>query len=373
MVTPMIYFDNAATTMQKPQSVIQAVTNAMQNFGNASRSSHSAALQAARSTYLARKTLADFLGCPNADAVIFTKNATESINLAMHALDGGLVTSEAEHNSVLRPSLAKKDTKVVAVDKKGRLCLDDLFAACRFGAKAVVLAHASNMTGNLVNIQAVGRFCRENGLYFIVDTAQTAGLFPLDMQEMCIDALCFTGHKSLYGPQGVGGLCLSERFFLPAFLLGGSGSHSFSPQQPPELPDRLEAGTLNGHGIAGLLAGVQYLQEKGDAPRKRCQELAKSFYTQTKDIAGIEFYGDMQAETRAPVVSLNLEGYDSAQVTSILDEDYGIATRSGIHCAPLLHQRFGTQNRGAVRFSFSHFNTENEIETAVEALKQLAK
>ncbi len=369
----MIYFDNAATTMHKPQQVIDAVKNAMQSFGNASRSSHKVALQAAREIHKARNTLAGYVGCEKADAVVFTKNATEALNIAIQAVNGTVVSSEAEHNSVLRPALSRPDTQLVPVDEKGRYRIEQLFETIEhYKAKAVVLSHASNLTGNVVDIAAVGRYCRENDLYFIVDAAQTAGVFSLDMQAMCIDALCVTGHKSLYGPQGIGGLCLSSRFSPPALLMGGSGSQSFSPSQPAELPDRLEAGTLNGHGIAGLLAGLLYLIEKGDAVRAQGERLTRLFYESTRDIPGIEFYGDMQAESRAPLVSLNLSGFTSAELTAILDEEYDIATRSGIHCAPLLHRRFGTEKRGAVRFSFSHFNTETEVETAADALKKLA-
>ncbi len=372
----MIYFDNAATTLQKPESVVQAVKSAMDTFGNASRASHRAALQAARTLYMARKTIADYFGCNDAQAVVFTKNATEALNIAIQAIEGPLVSSEAEHNSVLRPALSFKDTTLVPVDEKGCICLNQLFEMCTSGpknVKAVVLGHASNLTGNVVDIEAVGRFCRKNGLLFIVDAAQTAGLLPIDMQAMCIDALCFTGHKSLFGPQGTGGLCLSERFLPSALMVGGSGSHSFSHLQPEELPDRLEAGTLNGHGIAGLLAGVRYLQEQKEKPREKTIALERLFYKQTKEIKGIQFYGDMEAPCRAPVVSLNLPGYSSAEVTAILDEQFDIATRSGIHCAPLLHNRFGTKTQGAVRFSFSHFNTEQEIEIATNALKTLVK
>ncbi len=369
----MIYFDNAATTLQKPQSVVQAVTTAMSNFGNASRASHKAALQTARSLYLTRETLAKFFGCFDAKAVIFTKNATEALNIAIQSIEGPLVSSEAEHNSVLRPVLACPKTVLVQADEKGNYSQEKLFDSCKNGAKAVVLAHASNMTGNVVDISAIGHFCRQNGLVFIVDAAQTAGLLPLDMQAMCIDALCFTGHKSLYGPQGTGGLCLSEYFLPKPLMRGGSGSHSFSPHQPDELPDRLEAGTLNGHGIAGLLAGVQYVKEQGKAIHQKSDELARLFYSKTKEIPGVVFYGDMEAALRTPVVSLNLEGYSSAELTAILDEDYDIATRGGVHCAPLLHRCFGTEKRGAVRFSFSHYNTVDEVEFAVEALRKLVR
>ncbi len=368
----MPYFDNAASTLPKPQAVYDAVLAAMQSFGNPSRSAHPPALAAARCLLTARETLATFFGCPDPSRVVFTKNATEALNIAIRALPGKLVTSEAEHNSVLRPALENPNATVVPADEKGRVHTGDILAACQ-GAAGVVLSHASNLTGNCVDIAAIGRYCRENDVIFVVDAAQTAGLLPLDMETMGIDALCFTGHKSLYGPQGTGGLCLSSRFTPGPLLTGGSGSRSFSPVQPDFLPDHLEAGTLNGHGIAGLLAGLHYLREKGTAPFCQADALAREFYRLTQTIPGIQFYGDYDAPLRAPVVSLNLPGYGSAELAAELSDRYEIATRSGAHCAPLLHRRFGTEERGAVRFSFSHFNTPAEVRLAAEALAILAK
>lgn len=367
----MPYFDNAATTLQKPQAVLDAVLEAMQHFGNPSRSAHRPALAAARCLSAARAELAAYFGCPDPSRLVFTKNATEALNLAIRALHGKLVTSEAEHNSVLRPALENPETVVVPADSLGRVRTEDILAACR-GAAGVVLGHASNLTGNCVDIAAVGRHCRENNIPFVVDAAQTAGLLPLDMEALGIDALCFTGHKSLYGPQGTGGLCLSARFLPAPLLTGGSGSRSFSPLHPDFLPDRLEAGTQNGHGIAGLLAGVRYLKELGEEPFLQADALARRFYALAKEIPGIVFYGDYEAAPRAPVVSLNLPGYGSAELAAELSERYDIATRSGAHCAPLLHRRFGTEERGAVRFSFSHFNTMDEVHFAAEALGSLA-
>ncbi len=368
----MPYFDNAATTLQKPPAVARAVLQAMETFGNPSRSAHRAALAAAHAILEARQELAAYLGAPGPDHVIFTKNATEALNIAIQAIPGHIVTSEGEHNSVLRPVFQKGTHSLVPADSLGRIDAEAVLEACKKGTAGVVLAHASNLTGNPVDIARIGRFCQENGIFFVVDAAQTAGLLPLDMEAMGIDALCFTGHKSLYGPQGTGGLCLSNRFLPAPLLTGGSGSRSFSPIHPDFLPDRLEAGTLNGHGIAGLLAGLRYLQAAGEEPYRTVNHLAELFLQLAGQIPGAELYGDFTLPGRAPVVSLNLRGYDSAELSAELSDRYDIATRSGAHCAPLLHQRFGTKQRGAVRFSFSHFNTEEEIRQAAKALATLA-
>ncbi|MDL2253538.1 aminotransferase class V-fold PLP-dependent enzyme [Ruminococcaceae bacterium OttesenSCG-928-I18] len=367
----MPYFDNAATSLPKPAAVSEAVQTALQTFGNPSRSAHAEAMAAGHMLAEARDEIAAFFGCRNAERVVFTKNVTEALNIAIQGLDGHIVTSEAEHNSVLRPVHHKGDYTFTRVDEKGRVHTGAIKKAVTPKTVAIVLAHASNLTGNPVPVGDIGAFCRENGLLFIVDAAQTAGLYPIDMEALCIDALCFTGHKSLYGPQGTGGLCLGERYDPRPLMQGGSGSRSFELEHPDFLPDRLEAGTLNGHGIAGLLAGVRYLREKGQAPLKEARRLEKLFYGLVAEIPGIELYGDYEMQGRAPIVSLNLEGYSSGELAAVLSDEYEIAVRSGIHCAPLLHRRFGTEKRGAVRFSFSHFNTEQEVRLGAQALRAL--
>ena len=369
----MPYFDNAATSFPKPLQVTEAMQKALATFGNPSRSAHAAALNAARALAEARSEVGALFGCPHPERVVFTKNVTEALNIAIASLPGHIVTSEAEHNSVLRPVYHKKDYTFVPVDAKGRVDAEAVKSAVREDTAGVVLAHASNLTGNPAPIAEVGAFCREKGIVFVVDTAQTAGLFPIDMQALSIDALCFTGHKSLYGPQGTGGLCLSERFNPEPLLRGGTGSRSYDLEQPDFLPDRLEAGTLNGHGIAGLLAGVQYVAEKGEELLQKAREMERRFYGLVKDREGMVFYGDYETEGRAPLVTFNLEGYSSGELASELSERYDIAVRSGTHCAPLLHRRFGTEKRGSVRFSFSHFNTEEEVRLAAQAVRELRR
>lgn len=368
----MIYLDNAATTLPKPPQVAEAVAAAIGGFGNPSRSAHEAALSAGRCVENLRVKTAGFFHCPRPERVVFAKNATEALNLAIASIKGHIVTTEAEHNSVLRPVHRHGDYTVVAVDGRGVHSPGDIIRACRRDTAAVVAAHASNLTGNVAPVAEIGRFCRERGLYFIVDAAQTAGLLDLDMERDGIDALCFTGHKSLYGPQGAGGLCLSERFTPAPWLVGGSGSRSFEPGQPDDLPDRLEAGTLNGHGLAGLSAGLDYILEKGPARLwGEADRLARLFHRELARMDGVTFYGDFRAEVRAPIVTVNVGRWPSEEAAAVLAEEHGIAVRAGAHCAPLLHRRFGTEKRGAVRFSFSHFNSERDVRAAVSAVADL--
>ena len=398
----MIYLDNAATSFPKPPAVAEALVAALGSFGNPSRSAHEAALTAGRCVEGLRAKIAGFFGCPWPERVVFTKNVTEALNLAISSLQGHIVTTEAEHNSVLRPVHRHGNYTVVPVDGRGVYTAESIARACRPDTAAVVVAQASNLTGNLAPLEDIACLCRERGLYLIVDAAQTAGFMEFNLEKTGVDAYCFTGHKSLYGPQGTGGLVLSQRFTPEPLMVGGSGSRSFEPTQPDQLPDRLEAGTLNGHGLAGLSAGLDYVRNMGPAELlARADRLARLFYGELKervgersspasagplephrglggaeprrDPGGVTFYGDYQAGLRMPIVTLNVEGATSEEVAAYLAEEHDIAVRAGAHCAPLLHRRFGTEKRGAVRFSFSHFNTEPEVRAAVEALERLVR
>jgi selenocysteine lyase/cysteine desulfurase len=287
-------------------------------------------------------------------------------------LTGHLVTSAAEHNSVLRPVLRHGRFTVVNVDGRGLFTAADIRAALRPETEAVILAHASNLTGNVAPAAEIGRLCRAENLLFILDAAQSAGLLELDMEALGVDALCFTGHKALYGLMGTGGLVLSERFTPQPLLVGGSGLHSLDPRQPAELPEGLEAGTLNAPGLAALAAGLAYVAEKTPAGLLAAADrLARRFYRDLQNLPGLTFYGDCEAEVRAPIVALNVGRFDSAEAADILAEKYGLAVRGGLHCAPLLHRRFQTEKRGALRFSFSHFNTDDEVDAAVAAVRDL--
>ncbi len=370
----MIYLDNAATSFPKPRRVVDAVRQALSTFGSPSRGAHGFSLAATRAVESARANIARLFNCPDPARIAFAKNVTEALNLAISSVDGHIVSSEAEHNSVLRPLFRRGNLGFVPLDDSGRYSLDDVKRACRPDTAAVVLAHASNLTGNLAPVEAIGRFCRERGLLFILDAAQTAGLIDIDMEALGLDALCFTGHKSLCGPQGTGGICLGARFRPRPLMTGGSGSRSFETVQPEELPDLLEAGTQNAHGLAGLAAGVEYVLEKTPAGLwAGADRLARAFHRRLAASPGIVFYGDYAEGIRMPIVTLNIGDLPSGEVAGELWERHGIAVRSGAHCAPLLHRRFGTAGQGAVRFSFSHRNTDAEMAEAAGAVEGICR
>lgn len=376
----MIYLDNAATTLQKPKQVMEAVAEAMCSLGNAGRGVHGATLGASRVIFDTRKRLADFFHAESPKQIAFTMNSTESLNTAIKGtLQSGdhVITTELEHNSVLRPlyEMEKRGVELTILqsDEKGCIDLQEFEREIRGNTRMIVCTHGSNLTGNLVDIGQVGEIARRNQILFCVDASQTAGVFPVDVQKMKIDILCFTGHKSMLGPQGTGGLYVREGVEIRPLKSGGSGVQTYRREHPAEMPTALEAGTLNGHGIAGLNAAVAYIQERGmDVIRKREQDLMKRFYNGVKEIPGIRIYGDFSGPERCPIVALNLGAYDSSEVSDELFMAYGIATRPGAHCAPLMHKALGTVGQGAVRFSFSHYNTEEEIDTAAAALRELA-
>lgn len=377
----MIYLDNAATTLHKPPQVMDAVVRAMTAMGNAARGAHGGALEAARTVYNTRVKLARLFGCPRPDHVIFTANSTEALNIAISGLirpGDHVITTDCEHNSVLRPLYRLEEggaaLDVVPADRLGRVAYEDLEALLRPDTRAVVCTHASNLTGNVLDIARIGEMARRRGALLIVDASQTAGALPIDMETMGIDVLCFTGHKGLMGPQGTGGLCVRPGVEIEPWKVGGSGVHSYDRRQPREYPTRLEAGTLNGHGIAGLSAALDFLQEVGlEAIEAKEHALMDRFYQAVSAMDGVTVYGDFSQARRSAIVSLNIRDYDSAAVSDELSETYGIATRPGAHCAPRMHQALGTTDRGAVRFSFSWFNTQDEVDEAIRAVGQLAE
>lgn len=369
----MIYFDNAATTWPKPPQVTDAVMDAISHFGNASRGAHPLALGAARCIEDARTLAAILLGCPWPERIAFTKNATEALNIAIHSVQGHIVTSAAEHNSVLRPIYRHGNFSIAPLDGNGCVHTQSIIECCRPDTSAIVLAHASNVTGNIAPIQEIGAFCRDRNIVFIVDAAQTAGFFTFDMVGTGIDALCFTGHKALYGVQGTGGICLSPRFTPEPLLVGGSGVQTFSHTQPANLPELLEAGTANAHGVAALAAGMRFVLDAGpDTLRRNADLLAQRFLQKLAAIQGITLLGWYENNPRAPIVSLNIGDLDSSDVAAELADEYDIAIRGGTHCAPLLHTHFGTEQQGAIRFSFSHFNTDEEVDAALDAIITIA-
>lgn len=380
----MIYLDNASTSFHKPDCVFTAVMEAMHQAGNSGRGSSGEAMEASRLIFDTRCRIAEMFEADGPECVAFTSNATEALNTALfgvlHPGDGPVhaIATEMDHNSVLRPlyALEKKglELTVLPADRKGRISLTDMEAAIRPETKVIVCTHASNLTGNRNDIHAIGEIAKKHDILFIADAAQTAGVFPISMKKDQIDILCFSGHKGLMGPQGTGVICVRPGVKVEPLKVGGSGILTFQKEHPSDMPEALEAGTLNSHGIAGLRAALGWIQETGiDRIRQREQDLMMRFYEQVKTISGVTVYGDFSQKDRSPVVTLNIMGMGSSELSMILGEDYGISTRSGGHCAPLMHRALGTEKTGAVRFSFSCFNTEKEVDEAARAVKEIAE
>ena len=381
----MIYLDNPATSWPKPPQVKEAMNRFMEEVGaNPGRSGHSLSIEAARFIYEAREALSVLFHVKDSSRIVFTLNATESINLALKGLlkyKDHVITSSMEHNSVMRPlrDLEKKgvELSVIPCSNEGMLDPREMEGKIRSNTRMVVLNHASNVTGTLLPIREVGSIVRKHNLFFLVDAAQTAGVYPIDLERDGIDLLAFTGHKSLYGPQGTGGLIIGERIREKEMIplkQGGTGSRSEFEEQPDFLPDRFESGTPNGVGIAGLLAGVQFVLEKGvEQIRQDEMTLTQKLIKGLKEIPQVELYGPKNQGDRIATLSLNLTSFSPSNVASRLEKEFGILCRPGLHCAPAAHHTLGTFPEGTVRFGLSVFNTEEEIETAIQAVSLISK
>lgn len=377
----MIYLDSAATSYHKPDGVARAVAEAISHMGNPGRGAHEASLDASRVVYGTREKMAELFGVEEASQIVFTANSTESLNIAIQGLvDPGdhVITTVMEHNSVLRPLYLCQQRGVsltiLPFSAAGTVTPEAIEAVIRSNTRMIVCTHGSNLTGDLNDLEAIGRVCKKHHLLFVVDASQTAGVFPIQMDSMNIDVLCFTGHKSLMGPQGTGGMCVRKGVRIRPLLVGGSGIDSYSKIHPQVMPTALEAGTLNAHGIAGLSAALDFIKKvTPDVIRQREEELTRRFVSQIKSISGVKLYGNYEQFPRAPILSLNILDYDSGEIADVLAQDYGIMTRAGAHCAPLMHEALGTKSQGAVRFSFSYFNTEEEIDQAANAIRELAE
>ena len=374
----MIYFDNAATTLHKPQEVIDAVIKAMTSMGNAGRGNTSASMEASHIIFDTRENLAKFFNIKDSSRIAFTCNSTEALNIAIKgALTTGdhVITTMLEHNSVLRPLYEMEnkgvELSIIQADKLGNISYDEIQSLIKNNTKSIVCTHGSNLTGNLVDIEKIGKICKEHNLLFIVDASQTAGVFPIDVKKMNIDILCFTGHKSLLGPQGTGGIFVKEGIEVTPLKSGGTGILTYSKNQPSIMPTHLEAGTLNGHGIAGLNAGIEFINKIGMKKiREKEENLMWRFYNKVKELPHIKIYGDFSKKERCPIVTLNIDNYDSGDIAEEL-LNYGVATRAGGHCAPLMHEALGTIKQGAVRFSFGYFNTEEEVDEVIKIIKNI--
>ena len=381
----MIYLDNAATSYPKPKKVGQAMLYFLEKIGaSPGRSGHRLSLKAGRIVYQTRESLAQLFDVDDPLRIIFTLNVTEALNLALKGLlrpGDQVITSSLEHNSVMRPlrELQKEgvEVEVIPCSPQGDLDPADVKKAVKKNSKLIVLNHGSNVIGNLLPISAVGKISRDHGLLFLVDVAQTAGCYPLDLKKDNLDLLAFTGHKALFGPPGTGGLVLGERVEirkLKPLKSGGTGSQSESEEQPDFLPDIYESGTPNTVGLSGLKEGLRFVLQKGAEKIHGYEfELTQRLIAGLKDIPGVIVYGGEGNKDRIAVVSFNIKDQLPSEVGLRLEEEYKIMCRVGLHCSPAAHKTIGTFPGGTVRFSMSWFNTFKEIDEAILAVSNIAR
>lgn len=370
----MIYCDNSATTLHKPKEVGQAVAYAIDNFGNPSRSFNEAALLAARKIYEARIEIAKLVDLEDPLKIAFTSNATESLNLVINGLfnkHDHIITTIFDHNSVLRP-LYNLDCELSILGlKDDELDYDSLSNLMQDNTKAIICNHISNVTGYIIDIERLKEFCESHNIMLILDASQSIGCF--DLKASMADIICFTGHKSLFGPQGTGGIITNKEIkFTKIIKTGGAGTNSFEKLHPLMMPDIFEVGTLNAHSINGLLEGVKFINSIGLENIKRHKnELSKKFYEAIKDIEGLKIYGNPNYFLKSGVVAINYKDMYSYDFAEKLYDKYTIATRAQSHCAPLVHETYHTKKQGMVRFSFSYFNTLEDIDICIKAIKEI--
>lgn len=376
----MVYLDNAATTLHKPPYVAQYMEKALQSMSNSGRGGYETSLSAARIIFETRERICRLFQADSPSCVAFAMNATMALNTAIKGLGlergDEVVTTVMEHNSVLRPLYELEKTGVTirfaGCDEKGRLNMKEMERLVSKKTKAVICTHASNLTGNVNDIGRISGIAKSAGAVFVADASQTAGVIPVQMGDMGLDVVCFTGHKGLCGPQGTGGLVVSPRIKIRPLMSGGTGVHSYDREQPQKMPEALEAGTQNGHGIAGLCGALTYMEEqKANSLFEKEDSMARLFYEKVSRLDGVQIYGSFEEDVRCPIVALNIKDYDSAKVSDELANTYEIAVRGGAHCAPLMHRALHTGSQGAVRFSFSFGNTFEEVEYTVWAIRKL--
>lgn len=378
----VIYLDNAASSWPKPPGVKEAMAEAIDDYAaNPGRGGHALAMRASKTIFRTRMQVSRLFGIKNPNDLFFYLNATQALNQAIKGfLQPGdhVISSSIEHNSVRRPLEFLRRTKQVEVTyveprEDGLFDAEDFKAAIRPETRLIALSHASNLTGLILPIAAIGEVAKEEEVVFLVDASQTAGILPIDVEQMNIDMLAFPGHKGLYGPQGTGGLYVRSDIELEPLIHGGTGSQSEAIEQPTTRPDRYESGTANTVGLAGLLAGVSFVLETGvDKIHEHELRLARQTIHAMQRIQGVELYGPSAEVDRVGVVAFNIDGVDASEVSYILDQQYGIATRAGYHCTPLGHQTAGTADRGAVRVSFGYFNTEEDVKSLITAVEEIA-
>src|SRR6056297_1056738 len=378
-----IYLDNAATTRFKPESVIKEMTDFLRNLNcSPGRGGYECAIESGRHIMNARFTVNDFFNGPDVENVIFTKNITESLNFLLKGFlkqNDHVITTTLEHNAVLRPLNQLEEKGIIEVSyvqcsNDGLLEPNDIEREIKENTKLIILNHASNVTGTILPAKKVGEIAKKHGLFYALDTAQTAGLLNIDFKKLNLDFLGFTGHKGLLGPQGTGGMILSNRLVeeMESLITGGTGSLSESVKQPDFLPDKFESGTLNTPGIIGLKAGIEYINKVGIKSIHNHEiRLLKMFLDELKNIDKITVYGSTDINKKVPTVPLTIKGYDLGELGFKLAEKFGIMVRSGLHCAPLAHKTIGTFPDGALRFSIGWHTTEEDIEYTLETLAKL--
>ena len=378
----IIYLDNAASTWPKPPAVKDMMAEAIEDYAaNPGRGGHTLAMKASKTVFRTRVQLSRLFGIQNPNNLFFYLNATQALNQAIKGfLKPGdhVISSSVEHNSVRRPiEFMRKTSQVEAAFIEPRddhhFYVEDFSKAIRPNTRLLVVSHASNLTGVILPVAELGKLAKERGITFLVDASQSAGVLPIHVEEMHIDMLAFPGHKGLYGPQGTGGLYVHNDIDLVPLIHGGTGSQSEAIEQPTTRPDRYESGTVNTVGLAGLQAGVSFVMEKGvENIRQHEWDLVKQTITQLQEIPGVQVYGPGIETERVGVVAFNVGEVDASEVSFILDQQYGIATRSGYHCTPLGHQTAGTEQRGAVRASFGIFNSDKDVEALINAVQEIS-
>ena len=374
----MIYLDNAATTIKKPDSVLRTLYEVSRKYAaNAGHGGHRLALAASELIYGAAEQAAELFGITAPETIAFTCNTTLALNMAIKGVlrrGGHVIITSMEHNSVIRPVVSLGcDYTVVRADETGFVDPDDIVRAIRADTRLIVVNHASNVCGTVQDIGRIGRIASDRGILFLVDSAQSGGCVEIDVEKMHIDMLAFAGHKGLMGPQGTGGLYVRSGILLDTILEGGSGSQSESAYQPDDMPDHLVSGTMNTPAIAALAQGIKFIRKAGvNNILAHEKQLAARFIEAMQNIEGVQVYA-AQAKERVGVVSINIDGMDPVTVAQILDEQYHIAVRSGLHCAPLAHETLGTIRSGTVRFSFSYYTTRAEIDAAILAVQKICK
>jgi len=378
-----IYFDNAATSWPKPTCMIEAMIDFNSNIGaNPGRSAHRLSIEAARILFNTRELLASLIGAKDPDNIIFTRNATEGLNILIHGLlkpGDHVITTSMEHNSVMRPLRSKEKEGVeittIKCSPEGELDPKDILKAIKKNTTLIITTHASNVIGTLMPIEEIAKIASERDIIYCVDGAQTVGSVDIKVKEQLIDILVFTGHKSLYGPQGTGGIYLKkglEKRIKP-LEQGGTGSRSEYEEHPDFMPDRFESGTPNTIGIAGLGASIDYITGLGiENIRKKEMQLTRLFLDGITYIKGIKVYGVKDVNKKIPVVSFNIKDMTPSDISYMLDREFNIMSRPGLHCAPSAHRTIGSFPEGTVRFGFGMFNTEEEIKIAIEAIEKIA-